>query len=55
MEGTPETIDLLKLESDIWMLNVVDDTLIKGVHDLHVWSISTNKLAMTAHVISEKP
>jgi cobalt-zinc-cadmium efflux system protein len=46
MEGTPETIELAALERD--MLAVPG---VKGIHDLHVWSISSSDLALSAHVV----
>ncbi len=54
MEGAPDRIDTLQLESDIWSLNK-EKSLIRGVHDLHVWSINTNNIAMTVHIISQEP
>jgi cobalt-zinc-cadmium efflux system protein len=52
-----ETIDIL-LEStprDIEMSSMVRDLLqiegVKGVHDLHVWSISKNFRFLSAHIV----
>ena len=53
MEGSPESVDVEALERDIWALNTEND--IVDLHDVHVWSISRNKLAMTAHLKSHKP
>lgn len=51
MEGTPEQFDTKALVADIWALNVEgEEKTILDVHDLHVWSISVGKLAMTVHV-----
>jgi solute carrier family 30 (zinc transporter), member 2 len=55
MEGAPESIDLARLESDIFALNQASPGLILNVHDMHVWSISTDILAMTAHITSHEP
>jgi len=53
MEGTPEKFDTKSLIADIWALNLPDEEkVIIDVHDLHVWSISVGKLAMTVHVKS---
>lgn len=40
---------------DIWALNTEEEKNILDVHDLHVWSISVGKLAMTVHVKSNNP
>jgi cobalt-zinc-cadmium efflux system protein len=48
MEGTPEGLELADVESA--MLAVAG---VKGVHDLHIWSISSNDLALSAHVEAE--
>ena len=51
MEGTPDKFDTKALLNDIWALESIID-----VHDLHVWSISMGKHAMTVHiVVSEEP
>jgi cobalt-zinc-cadmium efflux system protein len=48
LESTPENID---------MKNMVDDLLaidgVRGVHDLHVWSINENLRVLSAHVMTE--
>jgi len=48
LESTPENID---------MRNMVDDLLtvdgVRGVHDLHVWSINENLRVLSAHVMTE--
>jgi cobalt-zinc-cadmium efflux system protein len=48
MEGTPEGVELAEVESS--MLAVAG---VKGVHDLHIWSISSSDLALSAHVEAE--
>lgn len=55
MEAAPERFDMKQLEKDIWALNTEGNKLILDVHDLHVWSISLDKNAMTVHVISTNP
>jgi cobalt-zinc-cadmium efflux system protein len=48
MEGTPEGMELAEVEKA--MLAVPG---VKGVHDLHIWSISSKDLALSAHVEAE--
>ena len=55
MEGTPDKFDTKKLTQAIWALNTETEKLILDVHDLHVWSISIGKNAMTVHIISTDP
>lgn len=50
MEGTPTSIDIAGLEEDLLAVKGVDE-----LHDFHVWSISVNKYALSAHIISETP
>jgi cobalt-zinc-cadmium efflux system protein len=45
MEGTPEGVEFAVLEQAVRGIPGV-----RGVHDLHVWSISSNNLALSAHV-----
>ena len=45
MEATPEEIDPLEIERSLEKIEGVD-----FVHDLHVWSISSGKLALIVHV-----
>jgi solute carrier family 30 (zinc transporter), member 2 len=52
MEGSPESIDCVELEQDIFEICKDDVT---DVHDLHVWQISQGKLSMSVHVKSRKP
>ena len=45
MEGTPLSIDPSVIQKDLLSIeNVIH------VYDLHVWSISSNKMTMTAHI-----
>jgi len=46
MEGSPKEIDIKSIENDIKKIDGV-----KGVHDVHVWSISSDIYAMSSHVI----
>jgi cobalt-zinc-cadmium efflux system protein len=48
MEGTPEGIELGDVDRAMLALPGV-----KGVHDLHIWSISSSDLALSAHVVVE--
>ena len=45
MEGTPEGLDYEKVEDAMRATNGV-----RGVHDLHIWAISSADLALSAHV-----
>jgi cobalt-zinc-cadmium efflux system protein len=45
MEGTPEGVEFTDVEKA--MLEVPG---VRGVHDLHIWSISSSDLALSAHV-----
>lgn len=46
MEATPESIDLEKLMNDIKKIEGVMD-----VHDLHIWSITSDVYALSSHVL----
>ncbi len=46
LEGVPEGIDVLKVRSDICSIQGIVD-----VHDLHIWSITSNMNALSVHVI----
>ncbi|CAG0926631.1 Cadmium, cobalt and zinc/H(+)-K(+) antiporter [Thermoflexales bacterium] len=46
LEGTPRDIDVEALVNDIQQIDGV-----RGVHDLHVWSITQNMRALSAHVL----
>ncbi len=46
VEGTPEHVDVYKLCADI-----EDVEGVTVVHDVHVWTISSNYYALTAHVL----
>jgi zinc transporter 2 len=50
MEGTPGDVDVEQLEQDISDIPLVDE-----VHDLHLWSISSGKHALSIHIVSSQP
>jgi cobalt-zinc-cadmium efflux system protein len=45
-DGVPESVDLLAV--DKWLHSL---TGVEAVHDLHVWAMSTNDIALTAHLV----
>jgi len=49
MEATPRNIDLENLAKDIQSIKGV-----KGIHDLHVWSLSSDLYALSAHVLIDR-
>ena len=50
MEAAPKNIRVKDIEADLMDLKGVDD-----VHDIHVWSLSIGKVALSAHITSENP
>jgi cobalt-zinc-cadmium efflux system protein len=46
MEGTPEGLEFTDVDKAMLAIPGV-----KGVHDLHIWSISSSDLALSAHVV----
>lgn len=46
LEGTPREIDLAAVRSEIEHTN-----LVTGVHDLHVWALSSEEMALSCHVV----
>lgn len=50
MESTPEGYDPIAIEKDLLSIPGV-----KEVHDLHIWAVSTKKVAISAHLIANKP
>lgn len=46
MEGAPNNIDLNEIVDSIRRVNGV-----KGVHDVHIWSITSSMNALTAHIV----
>ncbi len=49
MEGTPEGVEFAEVDSAIRATDGVE-----GVHDLHIWSISSADLALSAHIEAEE-
>ena len=49
MEGTPENVSLEKLRSSILAVKGVVD-----VHDLHVWTITSGRDALSAHILVDE-
>ncbi|HEY2811239.1 MAG TPA: cation diffusion facilitator family transporter [Rhabdochlamydiaceae bacterium] len=50
MESTPEGVDPLALERDL-----KDIVHVEEVHDLHVWTVSSKRIALSAHLVSTSP
>ena len=48
MQSTPEEIDPVAVERDL--LNIPG---VKEVHDLHIWAVTTKKIALSAHLIAD--
>jgi cobalt-zinc-cadmium efflux system protein len=48
MESTPADIDMESLQADILTVKGV-----RGVHDLHVWSIAQSLRSLSAHIITD--
>jgi cobalt-zinc-cadmium efflux system protein len=48
LEGTPRDVDMSELVRDLLSVEGV-----RGVHDLHVWSISSSLRALSAHILTE--
>lgn len=49
LEGVPEGVDLAAVERALTGLPGV-----KGIHDLHIWALSTNTPSMSAHLVLEQ-
>lgn len=47
LESTPRDVDMAAMVRDLLTVNGV-----RGVHDLHVWSITRNMRALSAHVLT---
>ena len=50
LEGVPEGVDLRGLRADLAALPGV-----QGVHDLHVWSVTSGQNNLTAHLVAPHP
>jgi cobalt-zinc-cadmium efflux system protein len=48
LEGTPAHINIVSLREQICHVNGVG-----GVHDLHVWTLTSGVLAMSCHIVAE--
>lgn len=48
MEGVPVGIAINEFEENLWKIEGV-----KEIHDLHIWSLSVGKPALSAHIFSE--
>ncbi|TMB89866.1 MAG: cation transporter [Chloroflexi bacterium] len=46
LEGTPREIDLAAVTNEI-----NDTTLVSSMHDLHVWALSSDEMALSVHVV----
>jgi cobalt-zinc-cadmium efflux system protein len=46
MEGTPRDIDLAAVTTEITSTN-----LISSMHDLHIWALSSDEMALSVHVV----
>lgn len=50
LEASPSHINIEAIRSELMKLQYVED-----VYDLHVWSISTHKIALSVHIVSNNP
>lgn len=48
LEGVPRGIEVARIESALMKVAAV-----RGVHDLHVWALTTGKPTLTAHVLHD--
>jgi len=46
MEGTPHDVDLAAITREI-----TDTQLVTGLHDLHVWALSSDETALSCHIV----
>ncbi len=46
LDGVPQNVDYNKIEK---IIN--DNKEVKSIHNLHIWAISTNENALTAHIV----
>jgi cobalt-zinc-cadmium efflux system protein len=46
LEGTPREIDLAAVTAEI-----TGTGLVSGMHDLHVWALSSDEMALSVHVV----
>ena len=50
MESTPQHIDPHQIQKELQALPTV-----REAHDLHIWSVTSGRLALSVHLISEAP
>jgi len=50
MESAPNTLDPHQVQHDLERIEGV-----KEVHDLHIWSVSTGRMALSVHIITDTP
>lgn len=50
MEGTPVGIVISEFEEELKSVEGIVE-----IHDLHIWSLSVGKPALSAHIVSENP
>lgn len=50
MAGVPEHLDYRQIGLDLENINGI-----VGVHDLHIWYMSANKTALSAHIVAKDP
>lgn len=50
MEGTPLNIELEDFKKKLHEIEGVE-----SVHDLHIWSLSSGRYAVSAHIITKFP
>ena len=46
LEGTPREVDLAAVQTEI-----TGTKLVTGVHDLHVWALSSDEMALSCHIV----
>jgi cobalt-zinc-cadmium efflux system protein len=46
LDAVPKSIDREKIESELKKMEGV-----RGIHHIHIWALSTNEIALTAHVV----
>lgn len=50
MESTPSSVDPTQVQKDLQALGGVQEA-----HDLHIWTVSSGRLALSVHLVSEIP
>ncbi len=49
LEGVPEGVDFKAIEQSL-----ADEAGVTGVHDLHVWSLTSGKHSLTSHIVYDR-